>query len=77
MENLKDILAHQYADFYRHGYSVIRRAVCNPIARKMQDGGYDVLFEVRAATISHQPGDVLFARRYGGRRRDPAGSGIA
>ena len=32
-------------------------AVCIPLL-KNTDGGYDVLFEVRAATIAHQPGDV-------------------
>lgn len=32
-------------------------AVCIPLL-KNASGGYDVLFEVRAATIAHQPGDV-------------------
>ena len=32
-------------------------AVCIPLL-KNQDSSYDVLFEVRAATIAHQPGDV-------------------
>ncbi len=32
-------------------------AVCIPLL-KNATGGYDVLFEVRAATIAHQPGDV-------------------
>ena len=32
-------------------------AVCIPLL-KNANGGYDVLFEVRAATIAHQPGDV-------------------
>lgn len=32
-------------------------AVCIPLL-KNRDGFYDVLFEVRASTIAHQPGDV-------------------
>ena len=32
-------------------------AVCIPLLER-ENGGYDVLFEVRAATIAHQPGDV-------------------
>ena len=32
-------------------------AVCIPLLER-KNGGYDVLFEVRAATIAHQPGDV-------------------
>lgn len=32
-------------------------AVCIPMIRR-SDGMYDILFEVRAATIGHQPGDI-------------------
>lgn len=32
-------------------------AVCIPLVKK-EDGTYDIVFEVRASTISHQPGDI-------------------
>lgn len=56
MENLKDILAHHTPTFI--GMDQCHQAVvCIPLL-KNASGGYDVLFEVRAATIAHQPGDV-------------------
>ncbi|MFR5701377.1 MAG: hypothetical protein ACLUD0_05630 [Eubacterium ramulus] len=66
MENLKDILAHHTPTFIGMD-QCHQAAVCIPLL-KNASGGYDVLFEVRAATTAHQPGDVSFARRYGGRR---------
>ncbi|WP_177957411.1 NUDIX hydrolase [Eubacterium ramulus] len=56
MENLKDILAHHTPTFIGMD-QCHQAAVCIPLL-KNASGGYDVLFEVRAATISHQPGDV-------------------
>lgn len=56
MENLKDILAHHTPTFIGMD-QCHQAAVCIPLL-KNASGGYDVLFEVRAATIAHQPGDV-------------------
>ena len=56
MENLKDILAHHMPTFIGMD-QCHQAAVCIPLL-KNASGGYDVLFEVRAATIAHQPGDV-------------------
>lgn len=56
MENLKDILAHHTPTFIGMD-QYHQAAVCIPLL-KNASGGYDVLFEVRAATIAHQPGDV-------------------
>ena len=56
MENLKDNLAHHTPTFIGMD-QCHQAAVCIPLL-KNASGGYDVLFEVRAATISHQPGDV-------------------
>ena len=56
MEHLKDILAHHTPTFIGMD-QCHQAAVCIPLL-KNASGGYDVLFEVRAATIAHQPGDV-------------------
>ena len=56
MQNLKDILAHHMPTFIGMD-QCHQAAVCIPLL-KNASGGYDVLFEVRAATIAHQPGDV-------------------
>ena len=56
MEKLKDILAHHTPTFIGMD-QCHQAAVCIPLL-KNASGGYDVLFEVRAATIAHQPGDV-------------------
>ena len=49
-------------------------AVCIPLLKNTSDGSYDVLFEVRAATIAHQPGDVCCMPAGGrGERRGAAG----
>ena len=56
MENLKDILAHHMPTFIGMD-QCHQAAVCIPLL-KNASGGYDVPFEVRAATIAHQPGDV-------------------
>lgn len=56
MENLKDILAHHTPTFIGMD-QCHQAAVCIPLL-KNASGGYDVLFEVRATTIAHQPGDV-------------------
>ena len=56
MENLKDMLAHHTPTFLGMD-QCHQAAVCIPLL-KNASGGYDVLFEVRAATIAHQPGDV-------------------
>ena len=56
MENLKDILAHHTPTFIGMD-QCHQAAVCIPLL-KNASGGYDVLFEVQAATIAHQPGDV-------------------
>lgn len=55
-QDLKEILAHHMPAFI--GMEQCHQAaVCIPLL-KNEEGGYDVLFEVRAATIAHQPGDV-------------------
>ncbi len=53
---LKEILVHHTPDFIGMD-QCHQAAVCIPLL-KNADGRYDVLFEVRAATIAHQPGDV-------------------
>lgn len=55
-QDLKKILAHHTPTFIGME-SCHQAAVCIPLL-KNQEGSYDVLFEVRAATIAHQPGDV-------------------
>ena len=56
MENLKEKLAQHEPTFIGMD-QCHQAAVCIPLL-KNTNGGYDVLFEVRAATIAHQPGDV-------------------
>ena len=56
MKNLKEILAQHEPAFIGMD-QCHQAAVCIPLL-KNASGGYDVLFEVRAATIAHQPGDV-------------------
>ena len=53
---LKEILVHHTPAFIGMD-QCHQAAVCIPLL-KNTSGGYDVLFEVRAATIAHQPGDV-------------------
>ncbi|WP_455194267.1 NUDIX hydrolase [Eubacterium ramulus] len=55
-QDLEKILAHHTPTFIGME-SCHQAAVCIPLL-KNQEGSYDVLFEVRAATIAHQPGDV-------------------
>jgi len=56
MKSLKEILA-QHEPTFIGMEQCHQAAVCIPLL-KNAEGGYDVLFEVRAATIAHQPGDV-------------------
>ena len=56
MENLKDILAQHTPTFIGRD-QCHQAAVCIPLLTNAS-GGYAVLIDVRAATISHQPGDV-------------------
>lgn len=72
---LKEILVHHTPAFIDMD-QCHQAAVCIPLLKNTSDG-YDVLFEVRAATIGTPAGRRLSARRYGGRRRGAAGSGIA
>ena len=53
---LKDVLA-QHEPIFIGMAKCHQAAVCIPLL-KNAEGGYDVLFEVRAVTIAHQPGDV-------------------
>ena len=53
---LKDALARHESTFIGMD-QCHQAAVCIPLL-KNADGTFDVLFEVRAATIAHQPGDV-------------------
>ena len=53
---LKDALAQHEPTFIGMD-QCHQAAVCIPLLKNTA-GGYDVLFEVRASTIAHQPGDV-------------------
>ncbi len=53
---LKETLAQHEPTFIGMDQSH-QAAVCIPLLKRVSSG-YDVLFEVRAATIAHQPGDV-------------------
>lgn len=57
MKNLKKEKLKQHIPTFIGMEQCHQAAVCIPLL-KNTDGTFDVLFEVRAATIAHQPGDV-------------------
>ena len=57
MKNLKKEKLKQHIPTFIGMEQCHQAAVCIPLL-KNANGGYEVLFEVRAATIAHQPGDV-------------------